>query len=175
MNDNAPFKVFSPMPFFEGDNAKAMAGLVADLTPVVGEAKSAVETAEALYRGDYSEAALSAIGILPVIGPKAKAVAKMVKAGKGGGKTVDKALDVAPVSLYKEADTKKLISDFNNDKLPPGLVKGMEESGFDMVNYPKDSMKELVDILKNSPEDLADADQFSRKVLYHVGRNYGVK
>ena len=173
MNDNAPFRTFNAMPFFEGSNAKEMAGLVADLTPLVGEVKSAVEAAEALYKGDYSEAALSSIGILPVIGPKAKVLAKMAKASKG--KNYDRALDVAPVSLYKEADTKKLISDFNDDKLPPGLVKGMEESGFDMVNDPADSIKELVGILKNSPEDLADADQFSRKVLYHVGRGYGVK
>ena len=179
MNDNPPIPVSTGRPaFFEGLGAKEMAGLVADLTPVVGEGKAAIETAQALYDGNYDEAALSAIGIIPVIGPKAKAAAKLYKANKAatkGGKTVDQALDVRPVSLYKEADTKKLVKDFNDDKLPPGLVQGMEESGFDMVNDPAGSLKELIQVLKKSPEELADADQWSRKVLHHVGRNYGVK
>lgn len=178
MNDNPPIARNSSQPFFEGVDGKAIAGLVADLTPVVGEGKAAIEAAQALYAGDYEEAALASIGIIPVIGPKAKAIAKMYKANKAatkGGKTVDQALDVRPVSLYKEADTKRMAADFNDDKLPPGLVEGMEESGFDMADDAAGSMKELIRVLKKSPEELADADQWSRKVLHHVGRTYGIK
>lgn len=178
MNDNPPIATSSRQPFFEGVDGKAIASLVADLTPVVGEGKAAVEAAQALYAGDYEEAALASIGIIPVIGPKAKAVAKMYKANKAatkGGKTVDQALDVRPVSLYKDADTTRMVADFNDDKIPPGLVQGMEESGFDMAEDAAGSMKELIQVLKKSPEELADADQWSRKVLYHVGRTYGIK
>ena len=169
----------SPVPYLEGEDAKNLASIAADLLPVVGEAKSAAEAAMALYQGNYDEAALSAIGIVPVIGPKAKVAAKMAKYTKARKSADADALghsDLMPVQLYKNADTKKMARDFDNDNLPPGLVKGMEESGFDMSEYgARDSMRELIDIVKNRPEELADKEQFAPSVLYHVGRTYGVK
>ena len=169
----------SPMPFVEGEDAKKLASLAADMLPVIGEAKSAGEAAMALYQGDYDEAALSAVGIIPVIGPKAKVAAKMAKLTKARKSADAEALghsDLIPVQLYKNADTKRMARDFNNDSLPPGLVKGMEESGFDMSDeYAQDSIRELIDIVKNRPEELVDKEQFASSVLYHVGRTYGVK
>ena len=169
----------SKLPVIEGEDAKALASIAADMLPVVGEAKSAGEAAMALYKGDYDEAALSAIGIIPVIGPKAKVAAKMAKLSKARKSADAEALghaDLVPVQLYKNADTKRMSKDFNDDNLPPGLVKGMEESGFDMSEDGiRDSMRELIDVVKNRPEELADKEQFASSVLYHIGRTYGVK
>ena len=168
----------SRMPFVEGADAKMVASLAADMLPVVGEVKSAGEAAMALYQGNYDEAALSAIGVIPFIGPKAKVAAKMAKLTKARKAGDSRALaqdDLLPVALYKNANTKKMSEDFNNDALPPGLVKGMEDSGFDMGDGANDSMRELIDIVKNRPEDLVDKEQFAPSILYHVGRTYGVK
>ena len=49
------------------DNPKTLAGLIAHFTPVVGDVKSAYDSFDSARHGNYGEAALNALGLLPFI------------------------------------------------------------------------------------------------------------
>jgi hypothetical protein len=77
---------------------KTAAGLIADFTPIVGEAKSAYEGYEAYQKGDYGDAALGAVGALPIVGG-------MVRGARKAGKAADAVSDVFS-PLAKSVDAK---------------------------------------------------------------------
>lgn len=61
------------------DDVIQLANLIADMTPVVGDAKAVFEASKALQEEDYTTAALSAVGLIPFAGD---AVAASLKAAR---------------------------------------------------------------------------------------------
>ena len=56
-----------------------LGGLIADLTPIVGEAKAIQEAIKFLKEEDYTGAALSAAGVVPFAGDAVKHLGKMAR------------------------------------------------------------------------------------------------
>jgi len=77
------------------------AELAVDFTPVVGDIKAGIETADYLRQGDYGNALLSGIGVLPFVPPLAGSIKKIYH---GTSPNIANIIDKTGFDVSKSAD-----------------------------------------------------------------------
>lgn len=102
----------------EEDGAgKMLTGLAADLTPGIGEVRSAMDAKKAYEEGDALGVGLGVLGAVPGVGIGARGLKSFIKAGKieEGIKKLDDVSEETLKTVLKEAPPPKIKGDVNDD------------------------------------------------------------
>jgi len=96
---------------------KALTGLAADLTPGIGEVRSAMDAKKAYEEGDALGVGLGVLGAVPGVGIGARGLKSFIKAGKieEGIKKLDDVSEETLKTVLKEAPPPKIKGDVNDD------------------------------------------------------------
>lgn len=139
------------------DKLKTAADVVTDFVPIVGEAKSGYQAVQSYNRGDYGEAALNAVGALPLVGG-------MVRGARKGAKAVDAVSEVfQPLNKVGDAQETAKATKSKAQKGAETTFSPLAETPTPKAATP--AQKQNVDIEKTEGEKLVQASADLSKAL----------